>query len=337
MIRRPRLSVLLGIAIIAGVTVEAKPVRAFEPPPPPPGEQSLVRQSGMAHFRLVLGRLELDPPRHRKGTKTARQELPFSLTETLTVSSRRGVPSLHYTFQTDQHHAIVDVVDAQRVQIISHRVDRQQRVTLTQPVSGPLEIQFDHDAGERSFQSPSLIHLRASHPALFETHLHPLMPYLLDGPPLESITKAAEQRLLRVALERPIPSLEDVRDLLDRMRSPQSKVRSAAEAELLSLGLPAMRHLDLLEDDLLDAEQRSRIRRVRWALHPQQGDSPSRLASWLSTDREYWNLVAVRLPPTQRALADQHVRRVCGTGLDAAVLEADEGIRIAEAGPSFKR
>ncbi|WP_157609888.1 hypothetical protein [Roseimaritima ulvae] len=291
----------------------------------------------MAHFRLVLGRLELDPPRHRKGTKAARQELPFPLSETLTVSSRRGVPSLHYTFQTDQQHVIVDVVDAQRVQILSHRVDRQQRVTLTQPVSGPLEIQLDHPSDKQSFQSPSLIHLRASHPVLFETHLHHLMPYLLDGPTLETITAAAEQRLLRVACERPIPSLDDVRDALDRIRSPQSKVRRAAEAELLAMGLPVLRHLDRLDNEFLDAEQRSRIRRVRWTLRPQQSDSPSRLASWLSTDRDYWNLAAVHWSPAQRVLADQYVQRVCGIGLDAEVLDIDEGIRIAEAAAPFSR
>ncbi len=338
MIRRPRLSVLFGIAIVACFPIERLPRAAAEPPPHnvDEGAQGLIRQTGMAHFRLVLGRLELDPPRHRKGTKTAEREHPFTIQETLTVSSRRGVPSLHYTFETDQHHAIVDVVDAQTVQLISHRLDRRERVTLSQPACGPLTIEWVTADNKRSFQTASLLHLRTSHPAIFDAHLERLLPYLLEGPSLATVSAAAESQLIGVCLERPAPTIEEVRECLDRMRAPRSTTRSAAEAELLSWGLPVMRHLDQIDLNLLDAEQRARVQRVRWALQPQQPDTPGRLASWLSTDRDYWSLMAVRLPPNERLAADRFVTRVCGQGLEAA-RQADTTVRIAEATSSANR
>jgi len=338
MIRRPRLSVLLGIAIVASFPIERRFLLATEPPPThlEKGSDGLIHDSGIVHFRLVLGRLELDPARHRKGSKTATREAPDPLTETITVDSRRGIPSLHYTFETTTQQAIVDVVDAQRVQILSQRVDRPERVTLTQPVTGPITVQVDQAAGDQTLHVASLLHFQAAHPQLFDDHLQPLLPYLLEGPSLTTLRIAAAEQMVQVTVGRRLPMADEVRDCLDQMRSPKRSVRSAAEAELLSFGLPVMRQLDAIPNDRLDAEQAARVQRIRLTLRPRQHDTASQLASWLATDRDYWNLAVVDLSPPDRLLVDRAITRACGQGLDASVLHHD-GIRIAEAVPKFTR
>lgn len=57
--------------------------------------------TGMVRFQLIQGRLCLNCPQHRKGTQS-RDELGIS--ESITVTSERGLPSLHYVLQTTEQH-----------------------------------------------------------------------------------------------------------------------------------------------------------------------------------------------------------------------------------------
>lgn len=383
MIRRPRLSVLLRVAIIAGVGVGLNPVAAEPPPetrataagaPATHMPEGLLQQSGLARFRLILGRLQLDPARHRKGTKEATRSQPYPLTETLTVSSQSGIASLHYTFRSDRQHAIVDVVDILQVRIVSERKDLRQRLTLEQPPEGPLRIRVESlassatiddppslltpsfltprssfltprssfstappPAAPASLSTPSLLHLQSSHPRLFAGHLGELLPYLLSTPTVSELNRAAQRQLLATADREPLPTLGEVEACVERLAAPQRRIRVAAERELLAWGLPVLRHLDRLDAALWDSEQRSRIRRVRWTLQPRRADTPQSLVHWLATDPEYWNLVAADWSHEKRHRGDVVLRRVCGTGLDADVLAAAEPIRVAEAAATRSR
>lgn len=341
MIRRPRLSVLLGIAIVAvffsqPITAHAdEPNRSGGPGPPidlPNGSSGLIQQTGIVHFQMILGRLELDPPRHRKGTKSLRQTEPFELQERITVSSERGIPSLHYSWETDHHRVIVNVSDALNLHLHSQRPDLRTQIALVQPASGPIVVKLQSDTGEllESIAVPSLYHLQASHPEIFSQHLERLLPYLLPGPSIRQLRFEAETRLLTVTPNRPIPTYSSVQACIEQLSDSRRATRAAAEAELCAFGLPVLRHIDRFPAELLETEQRARLQRVRQHLQPRSSDTPARLASWLSSDHRYWNLATANFSHEEWLVADRFVHKTCGKHLDS-VQPLPSGVRIADA------
>ena len=67
-------------------------------------DRGIFEDSGFARFRLQSGRLILDPIQYRKGTHRRETD---GRSESIVISSVRGVPSLHYTcedaFQRDSN------------------------------------------------------------------------------------------------------------------------------------------------------------------------------------------------------------------------------------------
>lgn len=331
MIRRPRLSVLLGIAIVTTCSFSGRSRSQAGPPQPEPAEEpvGILAETGMAHFRLVLGRLELDPPRHRKGSKSLQHAHPAAVEETVSVTSERGIPSLHYTLHSERQQVIIDVVDALRVRVVSERLDVEERFIIDQPASGPLTITCQRATETERLEAASFLHLQAALPQWCRRHLQPVWAYVMPGPTLAELSAATTDHLVAVTLSRSLPTQGDVLDWIDQLRSPRRHRRAAAERALLDYGLPVLRILDDVAPGVLDTEQAARLQRVRWTLRPRQADTPQRLASWLAADQAYWNLRAAELPPPQRWAIDRGLRKCLGEGLDEKWLHHDD-IRIVE-------
>lgn len=339
MIRRSCPGVLLGFAIVAVVSTRSSYCTAQQPPPPPGGVASegppgVIHQTGIVNLRLVLGRLEIDPARYRKGSKHAKHDLPTPLEESVCVDSKLGIPSLHYTFQSPHHHAVVDIVDIQRCHLFSERSDLGERLQLVQPIDGPLTIQVSSPHGSITISSPSLLHLQATHRTQFDSHLSPLWHYLLPGPSMEQLAASTMEKMLSACLDKPsdFPTRDQVLDCVQRMRSTRRAERHQAETELSGLGLGVLGHLRELDWRHLDAEQTARLRRVRLQLQPIEPDSPTRLACWLNSDYEFWNRIAAELTKSQRLAVDRHLRRTLDRSLAPAAVSAPS-VRIAEGNP----
>ncbi|NNE00493.1 MAG: hypothetical protein HKN47_24520, partial [Pirellulaceae bacterium] len=68
--------------------------------------------AGVVRFQLIQGRLALDSPRHRKGSQSRDQEGVY---ESITVTASRGIPSMHYVYQTPQQHLTLSVENARHI------------------------------------------------------------------------------------------------------------------------------------------------------------------------------------------------------------------------------
>jgi hypothetical protein len=305
-----------------------------------PDFEALILKSKVARFRLILGRLSLDPPAHIKCERVA--DLTSGLgTEKVEVTARRGIPSLHYRFETELRNYTVDVSDAEHVRILSRRNHAwgTESLLLEQPGIGPIKLTLTTEDFVESaasppqpvtdeFQVPSLVHLQAMYPSIYSRHVSPLLARLLD-----TVPASCQAEDLLNAIEPTEPDRREdalafhlrVHQLVDALRSPERKARNHAENELKRLGLPALRLLDAIamRGADLDGEQTLRLDRVRESLRPRGNDTPHQLARWLASDIAYWNTVAQELTIMQVQAVTDNVALLTGQPLRPQIRVAD--------------
>ncbi len=354
---RLMLSVLLGMATVGlffhgranaqGLAVQGQQVLAEANrqggelvSPPNPSSECVLVATKAAKFHFILGRLRLDSTCYNKCSRSVSWQLPPTdsseglaaqpCTETVDVTATRGIPSLHYRLDTPFHDAVIDVTDADyvRIESVLHRGPLTERMHIDQRLSGVMKISWkvtnqqgdlvSHD----DFSTPSFVHLRASHPKRYASHLQPLLNRVLEQPPAEC---DAEQLLHALEnYQRGAAELHaDVRRCIDELRAPTRRARTEAENQLLAIGLPALALMQAQSVADLDFEQRQRMDEIRKRLQPRTSDTPSQLANWLVTDIGYWNMTARELTASQRELADSTVARVTGKPLVVGLQVAD--------------
>ena len=172
---------------------------------PPEGERLSAARSasddagffastGVVRFQLIQGRLCLDCPRHRKGSQNCDEDGVY---ESITVTAERGIPSLHYVCQTDQHHLTLSVQQANAMRIESWFPLTDERSVLEQPGFG--KVTWVHARGdlEDEYEGTNLLHLRHTNPATFDQHFGVLIRRLLQGQSLRSLSDATERVMLR--------------------------------------------------------------------------------------------------------------------------------------------
>lgn len=336
MLWRLWLSVLLCTANIAGWTESNRRVHAAEPPDYVAGDagNSLMVRWNAVHFRLVLGRLELDPPRHRNGSKTEESSEPTPRRESFTVTSERGIPSLHYSCRTPSRETVLDVIDADQVQLLSDLPEADERLTLTQPSRGPLLIRLRSAGGEKTFTSPSWLHLQSTHPDLFARHLEDFLASLLPDLSIQQLGNDAAADMLRLASHTDPPNHMELFALVDQLNAGERRVRDRAQTQLLGYGIMIVPFLDDLPRRDLQQEQRARIDAIRRQLRPRQSDSPARVARWLVADPKYWNAIAADFSSEQRFVANRHLQRIQGEGLNPVL---ERPTRVAQSPESSNR
>ncbi|XZE52143.1 hypothetical protein SH139x_003825 [Planctomycetaceae bacterium SH139] len=298
---------------------------------------SLLQESRAAKFRMILGRLSLEPPKHIKCSRT--QESADGLVkESLRVTACRGIPSLHYHWATPTQAVSVDVHLATHVKLRSTIAIDDTPLTLVvdQPPAGEVLFRLESldDRGEiridEQFSSPSLVHFRARYPREYERHLAPLLTQLLIDPQVE----CRADDLLKIAGQQPgqAEGLEAARidQLIDQLRAPRRDKRAAAAQQLRAIGLPALAIIEQLDLSRFEPEQRGRLEQLQEQLRPHREDTPAGLARWLATDVRYWNLVAHQLSPLQLEHANQLLLARTGQQLSAQ-------LRIAEGAASTRR
>jgi len=336
MLWRLWLSVLLGTAAILGSPPRAGSIQAAEPPLLCP-DPSLPVRCQAVEFRLLLGRLELYPPEHRKGSGTAQRRLPQPLEESFNVTAERGIPSLHYVRQTPTQEWILDVVEATRVEIDAYWLAGQERFELTQPRRGPLVVRIRRgaaavagrpppqadprrlastgappEATDESFTAASFLHLRATHPDLFARHLQPLLASLLPDLELAGLQQQTTAQLLELSQSVAPPDPARVHACVARLAAKQRQERERAQRELLQHGVAVIPLLDEIPTASLQEEQRLRLETIRRCLRPRRSDGPDRVAQWLLADPVYWQAIAADFAPSQRLLAERRLQRLDG-------------------------
>ncbi len=284
------------------------PSKAFTCPPGPFGE------SGMIRFRLLSGRLQLDPMQYRKGS---REHHCDRYQESMTVSAMQGIPCLVYTFR--DHYQKIRVVGEHGQQLIieSTLLATGETAQLTQNSKGRLQWQTRRRPGtptdlDTTIQGDTLLHIAAQDRSGFEIHLAPITTRMLRGRSLIDIIDQTHQHLRdQTATLAVVPGTRLDR-LIDGLASKKCSVRRDSFGQLAGMGTLAIAKLrSVVERDQLDPQQKVLVQQLIRRQPRLDDDTPESLAMLLAGDRLHWQNLSNQLSQSEWLAANDHVQR-CG-------------------------
>lgn len=267
-------------------------------------EPVFFSKTDMVRFQLIQGRLCLNCPQHRKGTQSRDER---GVSESITVTSERGVPSLHYALQTTEQQLTLNVQHAGKVRLESRLLKSGKRAIVQQPTFGMIRWSLFDDAQLDHRDGATLLHLREYDPESFDLHFGPLMACLLRGKSLSMLMDETSFAMVEQARRGGTPAIAEITDMVESLAAPTVSQRSYAHRQLLKWGTPVIPVLMTLSNEDLNAEQRARIGDIRNRLRPFVDDTPASLAKLLVNDRSYWEVTAHRFNETQVMLANRHL------------------------------
>lgn len=304
--RRFGTSSISSFIAIAMVTTAAVPGRCIKSATAddvePATTQSLLsvddRSGGSARFIWSAGKLQLDAPRHKTGTRSLQTA---ESQQRLSITAAGGIPSLQYTLNTATESLRLDVTAAKQLTIV-HRTQSTNgsassgsQTTIHQPDRGPIETIVRSGDEVQKYSDATWLHLYLNH----RQGVPPSVWTLVNRLPSQTIEQLVAhvdgslRRTLRSSShsEWGVPdrmlSEQDFRELLAKLRSPRRAQRAAAHRRLLAAGTFAAIQIEKYRGDL-DAHQSQVLASVWRAVHPPMEDHAGSLASRLYADRDYW-------------------------------------------------
>lgn len=321
----------LLLAVITGLSMTD--VASFAQGPPDargPSSASLptladgyFASAGIVRFKLAGGRLQLDPPRHRKGSQSRETEGIF---ESISVTAERGVPSLHYVCHTRDRQLTLSVQDATDLSIESWMPQLPERSVLEQPEQGPIRWTLTRSGESNTYRGRTLLHVRLHEPETFDLHHQHLITHLLRGQSLREMQLRTRQAMVERARTYRGPDAESVADTVERLGNRSRVARMQAERQLMRWGTVVMPILAELDgsSQTLDAEQKARLGQIRRRLAGFREDTAASLASRLMLDRDYWHRIGELLTPEELALANSHLIRCSLAAIESAGASDDQ-------------
>ncbi|MEE2935141.1 MAG: hypothetical protein VYA84_03995 [Planctomycetota bacterium] len=281
-----------------------------------PQDAGYFTSSGVVRFLLIQGRLCLDSPRHRKGSQKRDEG---GIYESITVTAERGIPSMHYVYQTPKQHLTLSVQKANSMRLESWSPESGERSVLKQPAIGSLT--WTHRRGDLldTHQGATLLHLRCSDPDSFDRHFGMMFCRLLRGQTMKKLCAEATQAVLHERVGEATPQVEQIAACVRQLGSAKRSKRIIAENQLLAWGAPIVPLIQNLSAKDLDQEQSQRVQTVLKRLRPRVNDTPASLARLLINDQHFWTLIANQLSEGQLRLANQHLKRVGLESIEARI------------------
>lgn len=274
----------------------------------------LFTENGLALFRLVSGRIEVDPARYRKGSDSITHS---RFTESIQVSCSEGVPAIRYRFQNSNQRIELIARGGGALRIGSTLLATGETAVLFQPARGDIRFSTRRNPEtesklDQSVSGSTLLHIIGLDSAGYEIHLESLLTRMLRGRSLLQVARRTEAHLRQHSDGlKPIPS-QQISQLVYKLGSAKASDRRLAQfklAELGSVAIPLL--LEALKRGSLDAEQRTRIESLVARTRRLDEDTPASLACRLSTDRAHWQIMASRMRSSELIAANRHLRR-CG-------------------------
>lgn len=260
--------------------------------------------TGMVRFQLIQGRLSLNCPQHRKGTQSRDES---GISESITVTSERGIPSLHYVLQTAERQIKLNVQHAGQVRLESRFLKSGKRAIIQQPSLGMIRWSLSDEAQVDHRDGATLLHLREYDPEVFDLHFGALIACLLRGKSLSILMDETSLAMVEQARRGGTPAIAEIKDMVESLAASTVLQRSYAHRQLLDWGTPVIPVLLALSNDDLSAEQKARIRDIQNRLKTFVDDTPASLAKLLVNDRSYWEVTAHRFNEGQVMLVNRHL------------------------------
>lgn len=301
-----RTLVLLSLSMLVPFNSAATRAVAAEP------VGTLLRSLDAVNFEIVLGRVHAQAARYRHARPNSSKDERATAHETVSFSLRAGIPTLHYDFHDDARRVTLDIASGNEVELAQLDLgDRQVTpVHFHQPRDGQLTLEIETASGPQCYTAPSLWHLMLSHPEVCREHLTPLLHAIRGDWQLEQQLQEIHGSLLQVALDDLALDRQYVQRLIARLRAPEYVDRQLAMRDLRRCGVGVLPLLETFANDQLDSEQRVRLRHVREQLEMTTGDSPDRVATWLSCDQTVWLTLLAAEDTKTSQLAREHLARV---------------------------
>lgn len=262
-------------------------------------------QNGFARFRLIQGRLELDAPRHRKGSQQHECDRVF---ESVTVTACRGIPSVHYVRKTNRQQITMNVMHAKHVRIESLLVEDAQRIVLDQPANDDVTLTVGDGADQRKYRGASLLHVRLDAPGEFDLHLNRLIQHLLNGTSIKRLSRDTNKLLLKQGKPTDCLTAAEIHEQVEKLRAKSLSTRRRAEQTLVASGTCVLPIIATLNQRDLDVEQRMRLKQIKTKLRSLENDTPQSLAAMLVNDRGHWEKLAPRMDRAQFTTANLVLR-----------------------------
>lgn len=263
--------------------------------------------SGVVRFQLIQGRISLDAPQHRKGSQSSDVNGVY---ESVDVTAKRGIPSVHYILRTNRQHLDLSVQDADLMRIESWMAKQgdqdgqEHHCLLIQPESGPITLSCNSRNQLHQWSGPTLIHVRGLQPRLFDEHFGSLITRMLHG---QSLKELSDKTLVATLaeLKSPVCVTEvEMNRWIEALGGDQRKLRINAQQKFLDAGTlivsELQRRLDTSSDrGDLDVEQIARINHILKQLRSRSPDRPRSLAKLLVNDPSYWSMLRGRMSTEQ--------------------------------------
>jgi len=211
----------------------------------------------------------------------------------------------------------VDVERSKQVTIsrLSRADDHVAAVRYRQPARGNVTLVIEGVDQTREMVAPGFWHLMLAEPDVCRKHLLPVLESIRHNWGLETKTRQLEDALFAVARSGKLPDADRLRQLVRQLRHPKFERRQEADRQLRDMGQSVLAFLERLDEEALDAEQRTRIRRIKQALTVTDGDTPVRVASWLADSSHVWLALLDRADANKRSTAAKHLEMICGQPL----------------------
>ncbi|MCA9136149.1 MAG: hypothetical protein KDB00_05305 [Planctomycetales bacterium] len=296
----------------AGQPACRAPKRTCRPKP-----TGVFSESGLVRFRLLSGRIEVDPMRYRKGSQELIED---DFSESITVSSTQGVPSVYYSYHDDYQRIQLVAEHGKDLRIESTIIATGEQGVLQQYDDGNIHWSTRRDPNNESeldhaVNGPTLLHIVGQDEPGIQIHIESLISRMLRGRSIIDMTRRTEQYLQENSAELAVVSSHRVDDLIEQLKAAKHSKRRAAATELAQLGTSIIPYLkSALQRDDLDVEQATRIKSLISRCPRFDEDTPSSLACLLSSDRDHWQIMAKKMGHEQWIAANDHIRRC---GLDA--------------------
>ena len=204
-----------------------------------------------------------------------------------------------------------------RVQWQRMEAELAETIELEQTPRQPVVVKRTAGSTQQVWKATSLWHLAMEEPEVVQKYIVPLFISFLPSVSLLSQTKQVERQMLELARTNRTPDRWRWEALVAQLADDSYSRREAADRALRQQGPAIVPFLRSLDWQLLDAEQRFRLRRILQELEPPgDEDSLTTTAHWLMHDPEIWWILLDRPEVETRRIAAQRLAALLGSPIE---------------------
>lgn len=271
-------------------------------------------------FTVVGGRVVSSNPFWMGMPRQFMKEGPVS--EQITFNGNGATGSLTYSYSCQRSGAQADQPNDPRVEFVldissegrfalrySDKDHPASYFNFTQASGQPVSLSLPPSDKPRVVRAPTVWHLLIIHPEDCRKQFLPMLESIRQDWHVGHTAQAAEDELVKLAAVSHKSDRKQWETWVNQLGDPQFYTRrDRAERNLREAGPAVLTYLNRLDMGQLDAEQKSRLRRIIRELSRQTGeDTPEHVASMLIEDPLVWLALLSRPEESTRQVAVQQL------------------------------